>query len=80
MRRLGNLYHLDAYRLKKPAEFARIGLAAILREPRNIVLVEWADKIRRLIPKDAVWVGFKHGKREGERTIRVRGHETTTTY
>lgn len=69
MRRFGNLHHLDAYRLKKPSELARLGFPEILRNPRNIVLVEWADRVRKLIPRNAIWIKFKHGKKENERII-----------
>ncbi len=41
----------------------------ILNEPRNIVLIEWPEQARDLLPKDAVWLKFKYGKKENERTI-----------
>lgn len=69
MRRFGNLHHVDAYRLKKPAELTRLGFAEILRNPRNIVLVEWAERAGKLIPRNAIRIKFKHGKKENERII-----------
>lgn len=72
MRRFGNVYHLDAYRLKEPRELEKIGFKEITADPQNVVLVEWADKVRCLIPRNATWIKFKHGKQESERLIIVR--------
>src|SRR3989344_4353440 len=54
------VYHIDAYRLKKPKELLDLGLKEILEDPKSIALIEWAEKLKRYLPKDAVWVGFKH--------------------
>ncbi len=72
MRRFGNVYHVDAYRLKKPQELEELGFKEIVADPRNIVLVEWAEKVGRLIPKNAVWVKLKHGRKENERVIEIK--------
>lgn len=62
-------YHIDCYRLRKPKELLDLGFQEILVDPRNIVVIEWAGKVRRYLPKSAVWVKFEHGKRENERSI-----------
>lgn len=63
------LWHVDCYRLERPEELERLGFKDILNNPKNIVVVEWADKVRRLLPKDALWIRFEHGKEENERRI-----------
>ncbi|MBU6500438.1 MAG: tRNA (adenosine(37)-N6)-threonylcarbamoyltransferase complex ATPase subunit type 1 TsaE [Patescibacteria group bacterium] len=65
-----NLYHVDAYRLKKPRELAALGFKEILRDPKNIVLIEWAENIKSILPKNALWLRFHHGKKENEREIK----------
>lgn len=72
MRRFGKVYHVDAYRLKKLSELVKLGFAEILKDSGNIVLIEWADKVRRLLPKSTVWLKFRHGKQENERTIEIQ--------
>lgn len=67
-----NIFHVDAYRLKKAGDMKLLGFKDILADPRNIVLVEWAEKIRRILPKDAVWLRFRHGKKENERHITAK--------
>lgn len=54
-----NLYHVDCYRLDKPDELVQLGIKEILEDPKNLIVIEWADKVKALIPKDAVWVGFE---------------------
>lgn len=67
-----NLYHVDAYRLKEARELTKLGFKEVLNDPKNIVLVEWADKVKRLIPRGATWLEFKHGRRENERRITAK--------
>lgn len=54
-----NLYHIDCYRLDKPKELVDLGFKEIIKNPKNLVAIEWADKVKSLIPKSAVWVGFE---------------------
>lgn len=62
-------YHADAYRLSDAGELDVLDFDKVLADPTNIVLIEWADKVKEIIPKDAVWLEFTHGKKEGERHI-----------
>ncbi|HEY5922211.1 MAG TPA: tRNA (adenosine(37)-N6)-threonylcarbamoyltransferase complex ATPase subunit type 1 TsaE [Kofleriaceae bacterium] len=38
------VWHVDLYRIDKPAELPELGLDEVLGDPRGIVVVEWADK------------------------------------
>ena len=67
-RGIKNIYHVDAYRVKSARELAPLGLQDIFQEKRSVVFIEWADKIRRAIPKNAIWISFAHDK-PGERII-----------
>lgn len=66
-----NCYHIDAYRLKKPTEFLKLGFKEIIGNDKNIVLIEWADKIRKYLPSHTIWLSFNFGERENERKIKV---------
>lgn len=56
---LSNFYHVDCYRIKKPKEILDLGFREIVSGPRNIVAIEWADRIKKVIPKEGVtWVSF----------------------
>lgn len=70
-----SLYHVDAFRISKISELAPLGFKKILANPKNIVLVEWADRIRRALPRNTICIHFSHGKKENERKIEI-GQET----
>jgi tRNA threonylcarbamoyl adenosine modification protein YjeE len=62
------IYHIDAYRIE-PEDLLKLGLKEIINDPENIVMVEWADKVRKIMPRGTFWINFKHGKNENERNI-----------
>lgn len=68
-----NLFHIDAYRTNKISEFRKLGIKHILSSPISIVLIEWADKIKKLLPRETVWITFSHGKKKNERIIKLHG-------
>ena len=67
-----SLFHIDAYRLRSSGDLIALGLKAILDNPRNLLIVEWADRVKGIVPKGTVWVTFHHGRRADERKIMVR--------
>lgn len=62
-----NLYHIDAYRVGVK-DLRALGVEEIFNEP-NIVVIEWADKAKGILPKGTLWLRFKHGREENERQI-----------
>lgn len=64
-----NLYHIDAYRVQAK-DLRQLGVEEILQEP-NIVVVEWADKVKGILPKGTLWLRFKHGNEPQERQITI---------
>jgi tRNA threonylcarbamoyladenosine biosynthesis protein TsaE len=64
-----NLYHIDVYRIKNPKELISLGFKKIIQDPKNIVLIEWANKIIKILPKNTIQIYFYHGKSENERKI-----------
>lgn len=45
------LYHIDVYRLDEPEEILLLGFDELLSGD-GVVVVEWADRIHSLLPKD----------------------------
>jgi len=66
-----NFYHIDCYRLEKPEELVELDFKRIIERPENLVVIEWADKVKSLIPKDAVWIEFEWAGEE-ERKIEIK--------
>ena len=63
------LYHMDCYRIKAKKELLNLNFKNIVADSKNIILIEWADKIKKIVPKNAIWIKFGHGKKENERVI-----------
>lgn len=54
-----NLYHIDAYRLKNSAELLELGFEDVIKGPKNIIVIEWADKVRSILPGDIIIINFE---------------------
>lgn len=67
-----SLYHVDAYRLKDPTELDVLDFSDILKDRHNIVIIEWADRIKKILPPDTTWLYFSHGNKERDRAVDVR--------
>lgn len=70
----GDLYHIDAYRLKSEKDLLKLGIKEIFNNPKNIILIEWADRVKKAIPKNAVWIHFNHLDKN-KRKITVSGNQ-----
>jgi len=55
--------HFDAYRIDNAKEFAALGFRELLKNKNNILLVEWSDRIKKLLPKNYFRFVFKHGEK-----------------
>jgi tRNA threonylcarbamoyladenosine biosynthesis protein TsaE len=71
-RNFKDIFHIDAYRLKNAKHMQALDFQNILSNPQNVILVEWPERIKKLLPKNTVWIFFKHGKKENERTIATK--------
>ena len=54
-----HLIHIDTYRLDKPEELLHLGWKEIISRPDNLILIEWADKVKEILPDDTVQINFK---------------------
>ncbi len=55
------LYHLDLYRLSHPDELTDIGFDEIINS-EGVAVIEWADKIKDILPSSTITVEIKHGE------------------
>ncbi len=53
-----NIYHIDAYRVTAK-DILNLGWKEIIANKNNIIIIEWADRIKKIIPARAVWIKFK---------------------
>lgn len=64
-----NIWHFDVYRLNSLKGVKEIGLREAINNSENLVLVEWALKVKGILPRGTIWVEFKHGAKSNERHI-----------
>ncbi|MCX8015972.1 MAG: tRNA (adenosine(37)-N6)-threonylcarbamoyltransferase complex ATPase subunit type 1 TsaE [Patescibacteria group bacterium] len=53
------LYHIDCYRLEKISEIKNLGINDVFSNPTNLIFIEWPEKIKKIIPRETVWIKFK---------------------
>ena len=56
--KIDNVYHFDAYRVSAE-DILNLGWEEIVADKENIVIIEWADKLKKIIPKRAIRIGFE---------------------
>lgn len=68
--RFSNAYHFDLYRIHQSKEILTLDFRKIIKNPENIVLIEWPERLGKLLPKSAGKITFNHGKNQKERIIK----------
>ena len=66
-----NLVHVDAYRLNSGQDLIEIGLKDWLGKPNAVTAIEWADRVKDILPKSKIIVKIKFGKKQNEREIKI---------
>lgn len=67
------VYHVDLYRLDAPGQLDDVGLEEIL-DGGGIVVIEWAERARSLLPADHLWVTVTFADGENERVVEFVPH------
>ncbi len=56
----GTLYHIDAYRLKDHRDLITLGVGELIKDRANILLIEWSDRVKKILPKKYTKVHIDH--------------------
>ena len=62
-------FHIDCYRIQKPEEIFNIGFKKIISNPKNIVAIEWPEKIEKILPKNIIKIKFDFGSENTRRIV-----------
>lgn len=65
----GSVYHFDFYRINDVEEAYDIGVEDYFYSD-NYVFIEWPEKIKELLPEDAVAINIQKNK-NGSRTLKI---------
>jgi tRNA threonylcarbamoyladenosine biosynthesis protein TsaE len=63
-------YHIDLYRINKVGEAKGLGLEEIFNEPKAIIAIEWAERIKEILPKKRIDIYFDYVS-ENQRKINI---------
>ena len=66
-----DFYHVDLYRIEKFEETKGLGLEEIFSDPQAITAVEWAEKIKEILPKKRINLWFNY-LNQNERKVIIR--------
>lgn len=54
------LYHVDLYRINTLKQTKGLGLEEIFTDKTAIVVIEWADRIKEILPKKRIDINFDY--------------------
>ncbi len=69
--KIKNLIHVDAYRLDSGQCLIDIGILDWLGRKDSVVLIEWAERVKKILPKKAIKIRIKFGKKENLRIFTI---------
>jgi tRNA threonylcarbamoyladenosine biosynthesis protein TsaE len=61
------IWHFDLYRLERPEDVFELGIDQAFEE--GVTLIEWPERMSKLLPPEALVLNFKSGASEQERQI-----------
>jgi tRNA threonylcarbamoyladenosine biosynthesis protein TsaE len=64
------MVHVDCYRVAQARELSAIGLEDYLHDENAVVVIEWADKIRELLPEERIEIRLS-SQGEKKRTVTI---------
>lgn len=63
------LCHIDAYRLTSQEDLVAIGATDYIGQPDSITIIEWADRVKKILPKNKILVSIS--EKNSTRTISI---------
>ena len=52
-------YHFDCYRIKSSEELINLGFKEIVENPQNIIAIEWAERVNKILPRGVLKLKFE---------------------
>lgn len=52
--------HIDCYRLQNENDIRSIDLKETLSDKENLVIIEWAEKVKKVLPKERIDIKFEY--------------------
>jgi len=74
-----HFYHIDLYRIEKLEDTKSLGLEEIFTDLDGIIAIEWAEKIKKILPKKRIDIYFDYIS-ENQRKIRIKNEALFQDY
>lgn len=58
-KRFERLIHIDAYRFDSPDELDGLNFNDFLKDPKNLIIIEWPEKVEGKLPIETIYIDFK---------------------
>lgn len=52
------VFHIDAYRIGAK-DLQELGFKDFAGQPDTVTIIEWPEKVKKIIPKNAIWIYFE---------------------
>ncbi len=62
--RITDFVHIDAYRLRGAKSLVAIGALDYIGEPHAITVIEWAERVKKVLPEKTMWIRLEMVKSE----------------
>lgn len=69
LKQYGNFIHVDAYRITS-RELKALGIQELMTDPKNIIFIEWANRVKDILPRNCITIHFEHVN-QTTRNIRI---------
>ncbi len=66
-----NLIHIDAYRLSGHRDLSALGWDELVKNPENIIFIEWPERVLEALPVDMIRIYLEAGEKEEERRLKI---------
>lgn len=53
------LIHIDAYRFGSADELDALNFTDFLKDPKNLIVIEWPEKVAGKLPPETIYIDFK---------------------
>lgn len=66
------LIHVDCYRLGSYKDLLHLGFEKMLKDKDAVLIIEWASRIGKILPRGTLRIKFRHGAQTNTRFIEFK--------
>ena len=59
LKQISQIIHMDMYRIEDVKELEMLGLSELLKDPKNLLIIEWPEKVKNAIPSNSARISFE---------------------